>query len=83
MPETSDYLKSSEKRQKILYYVQKLFENGILVVSAAGNLGPQNNSLSLMGESPKTICVGDEIRKRCIGGVNRHVHFKFLVFSVH
>ena len=39
-------------------YMEQFYENDVLVVTAAGNLGPAQNSLSVLGESMQTICVG-------------------------
>lgn len=58
IPEKSDSLEDREKREQLHSYIQQLFQLGILVVTAAGNLGPARNSLSILGESTQTICVG-------------------------
>lgn len=58
IPEKSDSVKDREKRELLHSYIQQFFQLGILVVTAAGNLGPARNSLSILGESTQTICVG-------------------------
>lgn len=46
------------KRTLLYSYIQRFYQEGILVVTAAGNFGPAQNSLSVLGESAQTICVG-------------------------
>ena len=58
IPEKDDFMESKEKRKRLRRYIELLYERGILLVTAAGNFGPENNSLSLLGESTHTICVG-------------------------
>ena len=56
--EKSDFLEDRAKRNLLRDYIDALYEEEILVVTAAGNFGPAKNSLSVLGESTRTICVG-------------------------
>ncbi|MGN0132823.1 MAG: S8 family serine peptidase [Lachnospiraceae bacterium] len=47
-----------KKRMLLHSYIERFYREGILVVTAAGNFGPAQNSLSVLGESTQTICVG-------------------------
>ena len=58
IPEKSDFVENMEKRTFLRSYMEKLYEEDILVVTAAGNFGPARSSLSILGESTRTICVG-------------------------
>lgn len=58
IPEKDDSEESREKRKMLRFYMNQLCKAGILVVTAAGNLGPARSSLSILGESTQTICVG-------------------------
>lgn len=58
IPEKSDFVENMEKRKLLRNYMEKLYLEDILVVTAAGNFGPARNSLSILGESTRTICVG-------------------------
>lgn len=58
IPEKSDFVENMEKRTLLRSYMEELYFQGILVVTAAGNFGPAKNSLSILGESTSTICVG-------------------------
>ncbi len=44
--------------ERIQKELNALWDEGMLIVSSAGNNGPDNNSLSALGESEKCICVG-------------------------
>ncbi len=56
--ESHQWMNTVKKRELIQRYVRKLYDQHILVVSAAGNLGPLSHTISLLGESPLVICVG-------------------------
>ena len=51
-------LKDKQKRQELIRKVEEAWENGIIVVCAAGNLGPERGSISPLGISRKVITVG-------------------------
>lgn len=51
-------LKDKKKQQDLVNKVEKAYENGMLVVCAAGNLGPKRGSLSPLGVSRKVLTVG-------------------------
>lgn len=51
-------LKSSQKHQKLKEMLEKLWEAGVVVVCAAGNKGPGENSISAIGGSDRVITVG-------------------------
>lgn len=51
-------LKDSGKLRQLQEMLRKLSREGILVVCAAGNLGPAAGSLSALGELPEVISVG-------------------------
>ncbi|XCP83714.1 S8 family peptidase [Roseburia hominis] len=48
----------NEKEQQLLVWVERLWDAGIVVVTAAGNLGPNSGSVTLPGISKKVITVG-------------------------
>jgi serine protease AprX len=58
IPEKENSTENTEKRRRLQEYMKLLYQSGILTVTAAGNLGPARNSLSILGESMQTICVG-------------------------
>ena len=45
-------------RKRILELINKIWDNGITVVTAAGNNGPKKNSITVPGISRKVITVG-------------------------
>lgn len=51
-------LKSREKEELLIHYLEKAWEEGLAVVCAAGNNGPELNTLSPLGKSRKVISVG-------------------------
>lgn len=58
IPEKSNFFENMEKRKLLRSYMNHFYREGILVVTAAGNFGPAKSSLSILGESTQTICVG-------------------------
>lgn len=44
--------------EALLFWVEKLWDAGLTVVAAAGNLGPEAGTITLPGVSPKVITVG-------------------------
>lgn len=51
-------MKSKEKHQRLKELLEKLWDAGVVVVCAAGNKGPAENSISAIGGSEKVITVG-------------------------
>lgn len=51
-------LKSREKHLRLKEMLEKLWDAGVIVVCAAGNKGPGENSISAIGGSDKVITVG-------------------------
>lgn len=51
-------LKDEEKKQQLLEVVENAWYHGLVVVCAAGNLGPEKGSISPLGVSNKVITVG-------------------------
>lgn len=51
-------LKEKEKERALKAQIELLWESGIIVVCAAGNKGPADNSISSVGGSKKVITVG-------------------------
>lgn len=51
-------LKSKQKHLKLKEMLEKLWDAGVIVVCAAGNKGPADNSISAIGGSDKVITVG-------------------------
>lgn len=47
-----------EDSQELVKYIEKLWDEGIVVVAAAGNNGPGKNSVTVPGTSRKIITVG-------------------------
>lgn len=48
----------NEGERQLLFWVEKLWDAGLVVVAAAGNLGPEEGSITLPGISRKVITVG-------------------------
>lgn len=51
-------LKDRQKKQELLAKVEEAWQRGILVVCAAGNLGPAKGSISPLGASRRVVTVG-------------------------
>lgn len=64
-------LQQKEKEQALLRYIEKLWDSGIVVICAAGNKGPQNGSISSIGDSAKVITVGCHDGIYCRGNSKR------------
>ena len=47
-----------EEQRKLYELFQYAYENNILIVTAAGNFGPGDNTISRLGDTPYVICVG-------------------------
>lgn len=47
-----------EDEYKLFQLFHEAYENNILVIVAAGNKGPKKYSISKLGDTPDTICVG-------------------------
>lgn len=50
--------KNVRDEQDMIKMVEKLWDDGIIIVAAAGNSGPSNNSVTAPGSSKKIITVG-------------------------
>lgn len=50
--------KKHDNEKTLQSYIHELYQQNVLIVTAAGNMGPAQNSLSILGEDVKTICVG-------------------------
>lgn len=50
--------KKNEHKQVLERYLNEIYNRNILIVTAAGNMGPEKSSLSILGEDVQTICVG-------------------------
>lgn len=60
---------SEEKR--LLYWVEKLWEQGMVVVVAAGNLGPKSGTITVPGNCKEVVTVGalhENLKKRPYSG---------------
>lgn len=51
-------LRNEEKKQELLEIVEKAWSEGLVVVCAAGNLGPERGTISPLGVSSRVITVG-------------------------
>lgn len=47
-----------EEEERLLFWVERLWDAGLIVVTAAGNMGPESGSITLPGISKKVITVG-------------------------
>lgn len=56
--QSSSLSTDEEKKRRLMGILKKLYDQNILIVTAAGNEGPHNDSLSVLGEQPYTLCVG-------------------------
>lgn len=56
----------NQGEEKLIWWVEKMWDAGIVVITAAGNMGPDYGSITLPGVSKKVITVGacDEIAVR-------------------
>ena len=48
----------NEDEKKLVYWVDRLWDAGMVVITAAGNMGPGEGSITLPGNSKKVITVG-------------------------
>ena len=64
-------LKERKKEQQLCDMIEALWMEGITVISAAGNKGPESGSISSVGGSKKVITVGCHDGKYCINNPNR------------
>ncbi|MGN0405393.1 MAG: S8 family peptidase [Bariatricus sp.] len=61
----------NEDEDELVYWVEQLWDAGLVVVTAAGNLGPDTCSITLPGISRKVITVGSCLRQTCSNDVSR------------
>lgn len=54
------YLEQDDKweQNRLIYKIEELWDRGLIIVTAAGNLGPNKNSITVPGVSKKVITVG-------------------------
>lgn len=66
---------------EMLDWIERLWEAGILLVTSAGNHGPEKNSVPVSGISPYTITVGsyDQIHKQISSFSGRGDHTSYVV----
>lgn len=64
-------LDDREKERALQQQIEELWDNGIVVVCAAGNKGPRNGSISAVGASRKMITVGCHDGQYCRGNPKR------------
>lgn len=64
-------LEDREKENALQQQIEELWDNGIVVVCAAGNKGPRNGSISAVGASRKMITVGCHDGQYCRGNPKR------------
>lgn len=55
---SSLYFSKEKERQRLFSLLKKAWDLNILVVTAAGNAGPDGKTVSKLGDSPYVICVG-------------------------
>ncbi len=55
---SSLFFSKEKERERLFFLFQKAFEADVLVVTAAGNSGPDGKTVSKLGDSPYVICVG-------------------------
>ncbi len=63
---SSLFFSKEKEKERLFFLFKKAFEADILVVTAAGNSGPNGKSVSKLGDSPYVICVG------CHEGIQSH-----------
>lgn len=51
-------IKEEERKKALIDWLERVCEEGILVVCAAGHKGPEMDSLSPLGQSPRILSVG-------------------------
>lgn len=64
-------LKEKKKEEALRREIEKLWDNGVTVICAAGNKGPGNNSISAIGGSNKVITVGCHDGRYCLDNQGR------------
>ncbi len=67
---SSLYFSNDSKKQYLYSLLKKAWESNILVVTAAGNSGPDGKTVSKLGDNPYVICVG------CHEGTQSHLFKK-------
>lgn len=53
-----NHIEKEREQEELIFWLEKAWEAGLLVVVAAGNNGPKKGSLSVLGLSPHVIAVG-------------------------
>lgn len=53
-----NHIEEKKEQKELLFWLEEAWNAGLLVVVAAGNKGPKNGSISLLGLSPHVISVG-------------------------
>uniref|UniRef100_UPI0040563459 S8 family peptidase n=1 Tax=Acetatifactor sp. TaxID=1872090 RepID=UPI0040563459 len=64
-------LKDKKKEEDLRHNIEELWDCGITVICAAGNKGPENESISAIGGSDKVITVGCHDGKHCLDNPGR------------
>ena len=69
---SSLFFSKEKEKERLFFLFRKAWEADVLVVTAAGNAGPDGKTVSKLGDSPYVICVGchegkesDKFEKRC------------------
>ncbi len=62
-------LKDKKKKELLRAGLEKLWDAGVVVVCAAGNKGPADNSISALGDSDKILTVGCYDEPEAIGNM--------------
>lgn len=53
-----NHIEEKKEQEELISWLEEAWDAGLLVVVAAGNKGPKNGSISLLGVSPHVISVG-------------------------
>lgn len=64
-------LRQQEKETALRRQIEEIWDSGITVICAAGNKGPENGSISSIGESGKVITVGCHDGRYCLNNPGR------------
>lgn len=55
---SSLFFSKEEEKQRLFFLLRQAWEADILIVTAAGNSGPEGKTISKIGDSPYVVCVG-------------------------
>jgi len=61
----------NEQEKELLKWVERAWDAGLVVIAAAGNLGPENGTITIPGVSKKIITVGSTLDKNYLNAAGK------------